>query len=51
MTETDARPATPVAAYEPPRIERLGTLAELTLGTTDNSGDGLNGYNGGNGSL
>lgn len=31
------------APYEPPRLERLGTLAELTLGGDTGPDDGLGG--------
>ncbi len=39
----DDAQADEVAAYEPPRIVRLGSLAELTQGGTDVIGDGNGG--------
>ncbi len=33
------------ATHEPPKITRLGTLAELTLGSTIGPADGIDGEN------
>jgi hypothetical protein len=39
---TTDRPSEPTIAYEPPKLEDLGSLAELTLGPARNSlGDGV----------
>lgn len=59
MSHNDSARTTPDAAgaddaappYVPPRITRLGTLAELTLGGTIGPDDGLGGAAGDEGSL
>ena len=39
----DPREDRPGSDYEPPRIERLGSLADLTLGGTTGPDDGYDG--------
>ena len=43
MTEHDDQHAPEPAVYQPPTIERLGTLAELTQGGAPGPDDGLGG--------
>ncbi|GIJ29625.1 hypothetical protein Vqi01_47870 [Micromonospora qiuiae] len=43
MNEIRKKAAATRGAYEPPRLRRLGTLAELTKGGTNGIPDGLGG--------
>ncbi len=49
VADVGSRPANP--GYEAPRLERLGTLAQLTLGGDVGPDDGLGGSAGDEGSL